>query len=220
VATGQLGVAVTTSDIAVGARVPHAVAGLGVAVTQSRTDPRLGPQILSELQGGASVHDAIMRTADAHEHRGWRQLGVLDASGRAADFTGERAWPVAGALAGRDCLAIGNMLAGDSVLPAIAGGFAAAHGHLAGRLIAGLQAGQLAGGEGGALRSAALLLVERESFPLVDLRIDDSGDPLGDLDALWRAYEPWARTFVVRALDPDNADSVGDAVHRSSSTTT
>src|SRR5262249_30979587 len=124
----------------------------------------------------------------------------------AGHFTGPRAWPVAGALAGEDCLAIGNMLTDDSVLPAIVSGFGAADGSLAGRLLAGLRAGERAGGETGQLRSAALLVVERESFPLVDLRVDDAEDPLAALASLWRAYAPWVETFVARALDPDNAD--------------
>ena len=164
-ATGQLGAVVTTSDIAVGARVPFALAGVGVAVTQNRTDPRLGPMILEALGSGAAPAEAIVRTANAHGHRSWRQLGVLDVMGTAAHFTGDRSWPVAGALAGTDCLAIGNMLARERVLGAMVRAFAAIEGELAARLIAGLHAGQRAGGESGRLRSAALLVVERESFP-------------------------------------------------------
>ena len=86
-------------------------------------------------------------------------------------------------------------------------------GELAARLLAALRAGEAAGGETGALRSAALLVVERESFPLVDLRVDADPDPLGRLDALWATYRPLARSFVARALTPDD-------VHRPSSTTT
>jgi uncharacterized Ntn-hydrolase superfamily protein len=215
--SGQLGAAVTTSDLAVGARVPFAAAGVGVVVTQHRTDPRLGPALLDALAGGGLAEDAVARVVERHSDRGWRQLGVLDARGRAASYTGVRAWPVAGALIGTDCLAIGNMLVGEHVLSAMVGAFEAhAAGRddpLAARLIAGLQAGQRAGGEGRGLRSAALLVVERESFPLADLRVDHAPDPLTALDSLWREYEPWARDFVLRAVDPDRA-------HGSSSTTT
>jgi uncharacterized Ntn-hydrolase superfamily protein len=215
-ATGQLGAAVTTSDIAVGARVPWAAAEVGAVVTQNRTDPRLGPLLLDALRVGIAPAGAVMRTIEAHPHPDWRQLGVLDAGGNVGHFTGERAGRAAGAAPGPDCLAVGNMLTNDAVLPAIASGFTAADGELAGRLIAGLRAGQRAGGETAPLRSAAVLVVERESFPLVDLRVDDAAEPLDALDALWRTYAPWARTFVARALDPDDADRV----HRSSSTTT
>lgn len=103
------------------------------------------------------------------------------------------------------------MLVSPAVGPAIAAGFAALpDAPLATRLIAGLQAGLDAGGETGTLRSAALLVVERESFPLVDLRVDDAADPLTALDALWRTYAPWTRDFVRRALDPDGATGQPD----------
>jgi uncharacterized Ntn-hydrolase superfamily protein len=218
----QLGVAVTTSDLAVGARVPFAVAGVGVAVTQHRTDPRLGPALLEALRHGVDVDVAVRVVVEGHEHRAWRQLGLLDSSGRAASHTGALAWPVAGAVTGTDCLAIGNMLVVHDVLAAMVDAFMAGATRdqpLAARLLAGLQAGQLAGGEGPGLRSAALLVVERESFPLVDLRVDDAPDPLTALESLWRAYEPCMRDFVVRALDPDRAP-VADRGHESSSTTT
>jgi uncharacterized Ntn-hydrolase superfamily protein len=204
-ATGQLGAVVTTSDIAVGARVPHALAGVGVAVTQNRTDPRLGPALLAQLAAGAPAAVALERVMASTPHLDWRQLGVLDRAGAAAAHTGGHSWPIAGALAGRDCLAIGNMLAADGVLPAMTAAFASAEGELAGRLVSAIAAGRHAGGESGMLRSAALLVVERESFPLVDLRVDAAEDPLVALAALWHEYAPVARWFVTRALDPDAA---------------
>ena len=218
--TGQLGVAVTTSDLAVGARVPHAVAGVAVAVTQHRTDPRLGPHALELLRAGATPREAVEQPAASTPHRGWRQLAVLDASGASACFSGEGVTPVVAALEGQECLAVGNMLVDEVVAPAMVAAFAADPGApLATRLLAGLRAGEDAGGETGTLRSAALLVVERESFPLVDLRIDSASDPLTELEALWREYEPWARDFVRRALDPDGA--TGQPEHqRPRSTTT
>jgi uncharacterized Ntn-hydrolase superfamily protein len=203
--TGQLGAVVTTSDLAVGARVPFALPGVGVAVTQNRTDPRLGPALLGALAAGAPAQQAIAELVTATPQIAWRQLGVLDAAGNTAAYTGSHSWPVAGALAGDDCLAIGNMLANDEVLVGITEAFLSSDGALAPRLVAGIAAGQRAGGETGMLRSAALVVVERESFPLVDLRIDAAADPLDALEALWREYEPRARDFVTRALDPDRA---------------
>lgn len=216
-ATGQLGAAVTTSDLAVGARVPHARAGLGVAVTQSRTDPRLGPRLLDALGAGHDPRAAVAATANSTRHRTWRQLGVLDATGASASFAGELVAPHVGALPGANCLAVGNMLTGEQIAPAMVAAFTATGGPLALRLLAALHAGQDAGGERGQLRSAALLVVERESFPLVDLRIDAASDPLSALDALWREYEPWTRDFAERALDPDEAR--GRPAHDPSSTT-
>src|SRR6202011_5423341 len=120
-ATGQLGAAVTTSDIAVGARVPHVVAGVGAAVTQSRTDPRLGPRLLEELRGCAEPRAAVAATVLSTKHRAWRQLGLLDAAGVTASFTGDLVAPHSAALAGDGCLAIGNMLSSSAVVPAMVG---------------------------------------------------------------------------------------------------
>lgn len=213
--TGQLGVAVTTSDIAVGARVPFAIAGVGVAATQHRTDPRLGPRALELLRSGCTPQEAIDATAASTAHHAWRQVAVLGVDGVGAAFTGDGVWPVGGAWTAPDALAVGNMLVSPDVGSAIAAGFAAdaaAGAPLATRLIAGLQAGLDAGGETGALRSAALLVVEQESFPLIDLRVDDAAEPITALDALWRTYAPWTRDFVRRALDPDGATGQPDAV--------
>ena len=214
--TGRLGGAVTTSDVAVGARVLFGRAGLGIAATQHRTDPRLGPALLERLGTGHAPEQAVAAVAAATNNREWRQLGVIDAGGRSAAFSGARVWPVCAELAGEDCLVLGNMLTGAPVAAAMRDAFAQRAGDdLCDRLLAALHAGERAGGEtgGGALRSAALLVVERQSFPFVDLRIDDDPKPLRRLDALWGTYRPLAAQFVARALTPDD-------VHRSSSTTT
>jgi len=203
--TGQLGVVTTTSDLAVGARVPFAAAGVGVVVTQSRTDPRLGPAMLEALAAGRSAAEAVAGVAGADEHRAWRQLAALGRSGEGAAHTGGHAWPLATAIPGRDCVAIGNMLRGERVLRTMLDAFSKTTGELAGRLLAGITAGEEAGGEAGELRSAALLVVEHQPFPLVDLRIDDAAGPLGALVLLWERYRPWVREFTLRALAPDAA---------------
>lgn len=214
--TGRLGGAVTTSDVAVGARVLFGRAGVGVAATQHRTDPRLGPALLERLQDGMLPDQAVAAVAAGTVDRGWRQLGVVDASGRGAAYSGDRVWPLSAELAAEGCLVIGNMLSGPEVAPAVRDAFLKRGGEdLCDRLLAALEAGERAGGEtgGGPLRSAALLVVDRESFPYVDLRVDDEADPLGRLAGLWETYRPLAARFVARALTPDD-------VHRSSSTTT
>jgi uncharacterized Ntn-hydrolase superfamily protein len=219
--TGQLGAAVTTSDLAVGARVPFAAAGLAVAVTQHRTDPRLGPRLLDLLRSGCTPQEAVDATAASTPHHEWRQIAVLDAHGAHAAFSGAIVTPHVAALPGADCLAVGNMLVGEGVAPALVAGFEAdPSAPLAERLVRGLRAGEEAGGETGTLRSAALLVVERESFPLVDLRVDDDPRPLDALARLWDAYAPWTRDFVRRALDPDRATGQPDPHPRPSSTTT
>ncbi|MEZ5121133.1 MAG: DUF1028 domain-containing protein [Solirubrobacterales bacterium] len=220
-ATGQLGAATTTSDLAVGARVPFAAAGLGVAVTQHRTDPRLGPRALALLASGCTPQEAVDAVAASTPHRWWRQVALMDAAGTTAAYSGAGVTPVCAAHAGAGCLAVGNMLVSDEIAPAMAGAFAAAaDAPLAHRLIAALEAGEAAGGETGTLRSAAVLVVERETFPLVDLRVDSDPAPLDALRRLWEEYGPWAGDFVRRALDPDRATGRPDADHRPRSTTT
>ena len=215
--TGQLGGAVTTSDIAVGARVLTAEAELGIAATQHRTDPRLGPQVLERLRLGESPEQAVAAIAAGTRHRDWRQLGVLDRHGRTGAYSGARLWPVGAQLSGPDCLVLANMLVSDAVGPAIRDAFAGDRAApLADRLLAALVAGERAGGERGhGLRSAALLIVERHQFPLVDLRVDDDPAPLDRLVGLWDTYRPLAPVFVARALTPDDVPD-----HRSNSTTT
>jgi uncharacterized Ntn-hydrolase superfamily protein len=215
--TGQLGGAVTTSDIAVGARVLSADAEFGIAATQHRTDPRLGPLLLERLALGESPAQAVADVAAGTRHRDWRQLGALDRRGRTGAYSGSRLWPVGAQLSGPDCLVLANMLVSDAVGPAIRDAFVAAPERpLADRLLAGLVAGERAGGEqGDGLRSAALLIVEGERFPLVDLRIDDDPAPLDRLAGLWETYRPLAPVFVARALTPDDVPD-----HRSNSTTT
>ncbi len=220
-ASGQLGAAVTTSDLAVGARCPFALAGVGVAVTQHRTDPRLGPRALELLRSGCTPQEAVDGAIAATPHRWWRQLALMDAAGATGAFSGDGVTEVCAMHPGEDCLAVGNMLVSEAIAPAMVAAFEGAAGApLAQRLVAALEAGEAAGGETGTLRSAALLVVERESFPLVDLRVDADDAPLPALRALWEEFAPWTGDFVRRALDPDHATGQPEGPHRPSSTTT
>jgi len=204
--TGHLGVAVATGDLAVGARVPFAAPGVGVAVSQHRADPRLGARMLELLRSGSTAREAVNTVAAEHEHRGWRQLALLSATGDYAAYSGEAVAPAVAMLPGDGCLVVGDMLASGTVASAVADGYASTSGELAGRLVTALQAGLRAGGGRGALRSAAMVVVGEEPIPLVDLRVDDHGEPLSALEALWRAYAPRAGDIVRDALDPEAAD--------------
>jgi uncharacterized Ntn-hydrolase superfamily protein len=217
--TGQLGGAVTTSDIAVGARVLSARARLAVVATQHRTDPRLGPALLARLGAGDRPAAAVAAVAAATADRDWRQLGVLDDRGEAAAYSGPRLWPVGAELAGPDCLVLANMLVDDQVAPAMRAAFTGATDDaLADRLLGALEAGERAGGErDGRLRSAALLIVGDDDFAYADLRVDDDPRPLERLRSLWETYRPHAEQFRARALTPDDVPAPD---HRSSSTTT
>lgn len=203
--TGMMGAVITTSSPAVGSRCVFARAGVGVVLTQFWTDPRLGPRGLALLGEGCAAVPTLNALVASTPERDWRQLAVLDAAGGTAHYTGQRNKPAHAAVAGPDCVAIGNILRNDTIPAAMVAAFAASEGALADRLLAALHAGQAAGGEEKALVSAALLIVRDAPFPYADLRVDASATPIQDLCALWTLYAPFAETVVARALAPDAA---------------
>jgi len=205
--TGMLGLAVTTSSIAVGSRCAHARAGVGAVLTQHRTDPRLGPLALELLARGFDAEQTLSAVVAATPHRGWRQLAVIDAQGRTAAYTGGNVIAEkAGEARGADCAAVANIVRSAEVPAAMARAFEAApDAPLPLRLVDALAAGETAGGEFVPVVSAALLVVHRESFPYVDLRVDLHPSPIAELRRLWLSYEPEADAYVARATDPDAA---------------
>lgn len=204
--TGQLGAAVTTSSIAVGSRCPFARAGVGAALTQHRTDPRLGPRALDLLAQGVTAAEAMKTIVAETPYRDWRQLALIDAAGRTAVFSGAHVRAERGEAQGRDCAAIANIVRSATVPQAMVASFESAPGRpLAQRLVEALAAGEAAGGEFVPVTSAALIVVDRESFPYVDLRVDDHATPIAELARLWSAYRPEADAYVVRAVDPERA---------------
>ena len=202
--TGMLGAVVTTSSIAVGSRCAFARAGVGAALTQHTTDPRLGPLMLDQLARGYAPRQAIDAAVAGTPMSDWRQLAVIDSAGRTASFTGASAKPERSDAHGRDCVAIANIVRTVAVPAAMVAAFEAApHAPLALRLIEALAAGDAAGGEFRPLVSASVLVAHREAFPFVDLRVDSDPDPIGTLRRLWSEYEPVADMFVTRAIDPE-----------------
>ena len=202
--TGMIGAAVTTSSIAVGARVPFARAGVGAVLTQHRTDPALGPlgnELLARRHAAQDTLDALVAVTP---HRGWRQLAVMDMAGGTASFTGaDVIADRAGEAHGTACVAIANIVRTPEVPRAMVHAFEADPGRpLSERLLAALQAGEDAGGEFKPIASCALLVVHRAPFPYADLRVDRSEQPIGALAELWHAYAREADAYVIRALDP------------------
>ncbi|MCG4454167.1 DUF1028 domain-containing protein [Pseudomonas sp. MMS21-TM103] len=208
--TGQLGIAISSSSIAVGARCPWLRAGVGAVASQNITLPALGPQILDALDAGLDPTAALDQALSRNGYSQYRQVAVLDGQGRSALFTGSEALGLHNALAGEQCVAAGNLLSAPAVIAAMIDAFEQTPGLLAERLLAAMHAAMAAGGEAGPVHSAALKVVDDLTWPLIDLRVDwAEQDPIGELDRLWQAYRPQMQDYVIRALDPTRAPSYG-----------
>lgn len=208
--TGQLGVAISSSSIAVGARCPWLQAGVGAVSTQNITLPALGPQVLGRLAEQTPAEAALAQVMAAEPWREHRQVTVVDAQGRTAHFSGREALGLHHAVAGAQCVAAGNLLASPAVIEAMVPAFEATPGPLADRLLAAMQAALAAGGEAGPVQSAALKVVGEVPWPIIDLRVDwAEADPIGQLAGLWQAYRPQMQDYLTRALDPTAAPSYG-----------
>ncbi len=209
--TGMLGVAITTSSICVASRCPWARAGAGAVSTQNVTDPTIGPKVLDLLAGGKSAAEALQAVLAASQYADYRQVTVIDREGRTAHHSGTKTLGTNAVAEGKDCLAAGNLLANTDVPKAMVTSFIRhADLHIAERLLRALESGIVAGGEKGPVRSAGLLVVDKQIWPLVDLRVDWSeDDPVAGLRDLWERYQPQMQDYVTRALDPRSAPAYG-----------
>ncbi|MGG2399476.1 DUF1028 domain-containing protein [Pseudomonas sp. SH1-B] len=208
--TGHLGIAISSSSIAVGARCPWLRAGVGAVSTQNITLPALGPQILDLLESGLEPQAALDKALGSNGYGQYRQVTVIDSHGASAHFSGSEALGLHHARAGEQCVAAGNLLASTAVIDAMVEAFEQADGGLPDRLLAAMQAAMAAGGEAGPVHSAAMSVVGDLVWPVIDLRVDwAEEDPIGELDKLWRAYEPQLHDYITRALDPTTAPSYG-----------
>ena len=210
--TGMLGVAITTSSIAVGSRCPWVRAGVGAVATQNVTKPSLGPDTLDLMADGASAQDALNNAMATEPHPSYRQVIVIDAKGQVAEFSGTSTLGNHGVAQGKGCISAGNLLRTSALPKTVVDVFERHEGtHLAERLLLALEAGLYeAGGEEGSVQSACLLVADKLRWPLVDLRVDlDEHDPIKTLRALWADYEPQMNDYVTRAVNPSDAPSYG-----------
>ncbi|MGP3560332.1 DUF1028 domain-containing protein [Geobacillus sp. BK01] len=191
-ATGELGIAVQSKFLGVGAVVPWAKAGVGAVATQSYANTSYGPRGLEWMAEGKTAQETLERLIADDRERSLRQVGIVDAKGRAATFTGEKCYPWAGGITGPNYAAQGNILAGEETVLAMGKTFEQAKGPLAERLLKALQAGQAAGGDRRGQQSAALLVVkERGGYGgyndrYIDLRVDDHPRPIEELIRLYQ----------------------------------
>jgi len=207
---GQFGVAISSSSPAVAARCAWARAGVGAACTQNMTDPRLGTALLDRIGHGDSALAAMAAVTEEEPLIAWRQLTAIDRNGVTAAWTGAHTLGTHATAEGPDCVAAGNLLADSNVPAEMVSAFAARSDlDLGGRLLAALAEGLRAGGEAGQVHSSGLIIVSDVPWPVTDLRVDWSDDPVGELTALWRLWRPQADAYRLRALNPSAAPSYG-----------
>jgi uncharacterized Ntn-hydrolase superfamily protein len=193
--TGDLGVAVQSKFLAVGAVVPFAKAGVGAVATQSWANTSYGPRGLDLLASGKSPEEVVAALTGADDRPEQRQVGIVDAQGRSATFTGPNCFPWAGGVTGPNFAAQGNILVGEDTVRALAETFQQAQGSLAHRLVEALAAGQRAGGDSRGQQSAALLVVREAggyggfNDRMIDLRVDEHPQPITELARLLDYYE-------------------------------
>jgi uncharacterized Ntn-hydrolase superfamily protein len=195
-AAREWGIAVQSKFLAVGAAVPYAEPETGAVATQALANLAYGPMGLRLLREGRSAEEAVSELVAGDPERQHRQLGVVDANGRAATYTGTSCLEWAGGTTGHGYAAQGNILVSSETVNALAATFDASAGQpLSKRLLASLEAGQAAGGDRRGQQSASLLVVRRAggyggtSDRVVDLRADDHPQPITELHRLYDVHQ-------------------------------
>ncbi len=185
--TGELGIAVQSKFLAVGAVVPWARAGVGAIATQSWANTSYGSRGLQLLAEGLSASETLTQLTSNDEGRANRQVGIVALTGAPVTYTGDQCYPWAGGRVGEHYACQGNILVGQETVQAMADMFEQTSGYLCDRLVAALAAGQAAGGDSRGQQSAALLVVHEGggyggfNDRFIDLRVDDHPQPIAEL---------------------------------------
>ena len=196
--TEELGVGVQSKFLAAGAVVPWARAGVGAVATQSAANTTYGPEGLELLRRGKDPESVVKQLTEADEEKKIRQVGIVNAKGETAAFTGSDCIDYAGHQSGEYFTCQGNILVSEETITSMAQRFRETETKpLSERLVAALKAADEAGGDKRGKQSAALLVVEEEggyggfNDRKIDLRVDDHDRPiekLGDLLSLHQLY--------------------------------
>lgn len=195
--TGQLGVAVQSHWFSVGSVVPWASAGVGAVATQSFVKVDYGPEGLSMMAHGLTAEEALNRMLDSDPAAEVRQVAMISANGDVAAHTGENCIQAAGHQTGKNYSVQANLMENATVWPAMAKAYENAEGDLADRMLAALEAAEAEGGDIRGKQSAAMLIVSGKPTGIpwkdvvLDLRIEDHPDPLGELKRLIRIHRAY-----------------------------
>lgn len=195
--TGQFGVAVSTCVPAVGSLCPFAKAGVGAIASQSFVNPYIGVNGLKYLEQGLSAQEVLDKVLAEDPEPELRQVAIVDKNGQSVAFTGEKSDTWKGHLTGDNYAVAGNMLVGEETIKDMARVFEEkSDATLAERLLSALEAGQEAGGDKRGRQSAALYVVSTEAYPLLDLRVDEHGDPVKELRRIYKVAEKQLSPFI------------------------
>jgi len=195
--TGEMGAGVQSHWFSVGTAVPWALAGIGVVVTQSFTNPAFGPQGLALISEGKTPKEAVGPMIQADNGRDFRQLAMIDSQGRTHAHTGKKCVAEAGHIFGKNYSVQANMMLNDSVWGDMADAFVSSEGPLGERIMLVLEAAEAAGGDIRGRQSAAIVVVREKSTGsvwkdrLVDLRVDDHAEPLKEMRRLLRVHQAY-----------------------------
>ena len=193
--TQEWGIAVQSKFLAVGSVVPFAKAGIGAIATQSYANTAYGPEALRLLEEGKTAEETVELITKDDPELYLRQVGIIDAHGNPATYTGEGCYDWAGGMTGKHVTVQGNILVDEQTVQAMLDTFEAASGSLADRLLTALTAGQDAGGDSRGMQSAALLVVKEEggyggfNDRYIDLRVDDHPSPIEELQRIFRMHQ-------------------------------
>jgi uncharacterized Ntn-hydrolase superfamily protein len=197
-ATGDLGIAVASKVLGVGSVVPWAKAKVGAIATQSAANTAYGPDGLKLLESGKTAKETLTHLTEADSGRAHRQVGIVDAQGRVASFTGTNCLAWAGHIEGEHFAVQGNILTGEEVIKAMAAAYETARevdgSELADWLMAALKAGEDAGGDRRGKQSAALMVVREKAGyggndRYIDLRVEDHTQPVVELARLLEVHK-------------------------------
>lgn len=192
--TQELGIAVQSKVVSVGSVVPWAKAGAGAIATQASANTSYGPEGLKLLEQGLDPNEVIKKLTAADKDAAHRQIGVVDAKGRVASFTGPKCNPWAGNKTGKYYTVQGNILTGPEVIEEMAKAFEESKGELGSRLIDALDAGQAAGGDKRGKQAAALYIVHEGwgyngNDRYRDIRVDDHPEPIKELRRIYEIHK-------------------------------
>ena len=201
----ELGIAVESKFLAVGSAVPWAKAGVGAVATQSWANTSFGPRGIELMEKGHSPQEALDMLLQEDSEKEYRQVGLLNAKGEGATFTGKECFPFAGGITGDNYACQGNILVNEETITQMAAVFEKTKGELAFRLLKALEAAQAAGGDSRGKQSASLLVVKPAggyggfNDRMVDLRVDDHPEPIKELIRLYELH-----TLYFSATKPEN----------------